>query len=297
MLLDTLPLSDEGRRLAESLFGAQSAYDHYRRWKDARALELLKRSFCNDIVLEKERGYNVLRIHRVQLLNNVMRVHAGRERWLEAMTLGHALLTHLEIPERDELAKLPPPWDRGWAGGFAGIPVELVNAMHAQIAAEVVRGLEQAAMGETSRGEIVAMLQPLRSERNGSQAGLWIDFQLVRFDSESGDPFAAAIPVWRRGAFPSEPLWRSVAECSLTLLREIMNGENRQRGHPRQRGQRSRSGSQGVGRSCGPVAIDLSTADGTIPTDTSSGPTGRDGRSGRKGARWNWGRRSDLNGY
>jgi len=39
-LLDTLPLSGEGHRLAESLLGAQQAYNHHQQHEDIRALQL-----------------------------------------------------------------------------------------------------------------------------------------------------------------------------------------------------------------------------------------------------------------
>jgi len=154
-----------------------------------------------------------------------MRIHVRRERWPDALRLGHALLTHLEIPEHGVLEELSPPWNQGWSGGFPGIPAELVNTMHAQIAAEEVHALQHATTTEGSQRDPAAAVRSIRTEPDDSQAALWSAFQLARLAPESGDVFAAAISILQRGAVPSEPMWRSAANCTLTLFQEALDAD------------------------------------------------------------------------
>jgi hypothetical protein len=139
------------------------------------------------------------------------------------LAISSALLTHLEVPTSNSLSNLPPPWMEGWSDRLRDLPVTLVQRMHAQIAAEQVRVLERVTSGPVEDHAIAGALGSILNEGDSSQEGLWLVFQLERFELRSRDNssiFEAATTLLRRGAVPSAPLWTSVAEYVLSLLKE-----------------------------------------------------------------------------
>jgi len=220
-LLETLTMSTEARMLAESLLGAQQAYYWYRRRNYKKAQDLLIRSFDNDIFLENENSYLILRMHRIQLLNNLMRMSVRQCRFHKALTIGNAILTDLELPAKQELSRLPSPWNKGWNFGVSGVSINLLAAMHHQVAAEQVNVLKLMAQKRKSEDELRRILVAVRGECDNTQAYLWTSFQLALVDSSFGDPFMFACDMLRRGTWPSEPLWRSVVETTRSLLEQI----------------------------------------------------------------------------
>ena len=214
-----MPMKPGGRLCVESFLSAQSAYFVYtqRRYQDASAL--LARAFANDLRLETEHDFHILVMHRIQLLNNLMRIEARRRNWGETLVLGGVLLGYLEDPSEVAIRSLAPPWNQGWIDSLEAIPTELVRATHAQVAREEVQILYRAAAAGETADEISRILGCIARGASETQIGRWIDFQNVRIDASRGDYFSAASAVLRAGSVPSEPLWRSVADDVISLLR------------------------------------------------------------------------------
>lgn len=217
-LLETLPRSDEAHLCAESFVCAQQAYFVYTQNRYEEAMTLIERSFANDRLLELQYGLDILLMHRIQLLNNLMRIEARRNNWREALTLGAALLRYLEAPRDGVLGSLPPPWHQAWSDTLDHIPVELVRASHAQIAREEVQVFHRADTECKATYEFLDALS-LNTPELTNQIEGWINFQIVRLNPDRGDYFSAATSVLRRGRMPSEPLWLSVANDVTRMLR------------------------------------------------------------------------------
>jgi hypothetical protein len=228
-LLATEALGPEAHRLAHTLICAQHAYLCYRVQDDAQAQALLEAAFQDDLVLEALPGYGFLRIHRIQLLHNLMRIHRARGHWPQALRLGHALLRYLEHPSPEIRSALPDPWNRHWPAAFHDTPPELVAAMHAQIAAELVALTRQTQDAQTQdaqtpgaqtqdAGSLAAALRALPNATPSSQVGRWASFQAAHLAGALEDTLAAAIPLLRHGPLPSRPLWQAAADDTLACL-------------------------------------------------------------------------------
>ena len=199
----------EARKLARTILCGQAAYLRYRQGNEDAAVALLHRGFRLDLVLERM-GYTVLRMHRVQLLGNVLRLHARGGRPVEGLALGLRLLAWLEAGAPEILADMPYPWREGWDAGTAGIPPGLVQAMHAQIAAETVRVTTPSALAQ-------ALLALPTVTRTG-QVGAWAALRRA-LDADSADEaLSAAAALLSRDTLPSLPLWQDGAERTRTLI-------------------------------------------------------------------------------
>lgn len=218
-LLNTLQMSREARALANSFFAAQKAYFLYTQKKFSDAMTMLSHSFSNDLFLETECGLHILRMHRVQLINNWMRLDARQDCWRSALTLGCTILQYLECPKDHRIRALAPPWCQGWADEFETIPTDLVVNIHAQIAAELVQTFHHAESGLASPAEVGRLLGELNSIESATQIDKWVQFQIARIDRGGGDYFSTAISVVKHGRVPSAPLWKSVANDIARLLR------------------------------------------------------------------------------
>jgi hypothetical protein len=218
-LLETLPISEEAYLCAESSMCAQKAYFVYTRSRYEEAIRLIGRSFANDSRLERQFGFDILLMHRIQLLNNLMRIHAQRNKWREALALGAVVLRYLEDPTDSAIRSLEPPWNQGWSDTLDCIPIELVRATHAQIAREEVQvfhRVEDACKATQVSLDALSLFAP---RGTATQIESWMNFQIIRLHPSRGDYLAAASSVLRRGRMPSDPLWRSVASHVTQMLR------------------------------------------------------------------------------
>ena len=212
-LFATLKLSRRAHKLAESMFFAQKAYDLYVRSQFSNAIKLLQRAYVNDLALEAEPGFGLLAMHRIQLVNNWMRVEAQRGRWQQALALGISQLQYLEAPEQKIFRSLPPPWNRGWNRQLRRIPEDLKWKMHAQGAAETVSLFQDVLAAQKTSAEISdVILRAAKLGSTGTQIGRWIDFQVTRLNKSLDECCFAAGVALRYGCVPSSPLWLSVAE-------------------------------------------------------------------------------------
>ena len=217
-LLNEGEMTPRARKLAMSILFAQKAYGLYARGDFSSATKLLRAAFASDLALEVDATFSLLAMHRIQLLNNLMRVEWRRGRWRQAVLLGVQLLQYLQAPDAKTLRALASPWSRGWNGRLAKIPAGLVAKMHAQIAAETA-AIFEGALAAASASQIKTTLS--RAGRLASaetQIGRWLDFQKAQFGELVDTRCLAASALLQLGSVPSAPLWLSVAEHMQTLL-------------------------------------------------------------------------------
>jgi hypothetical protein len=217
-LLAKSKLSTQARKLVESMFFAQKAYELYVRHQFSDALGLLRQSFAIDLDLESDDGFNILIMHRIQLLNNWMRIEERRGRWRRGLALGIKQLHYLEAPDAEIFRSLPPPWNRGWNNHLSDIPAGLIGKMHAQIAAETASLFQDVIAGQTSPMINRSIARAVRSVSPKTQIGRWLDFQSARFNKTIDECCFAASAAVRHGSVPSSPLWLSIVKYMEALL-------------------------------------------------------------------------------
>jgi hypothetical protein len=218
-LLATLKFGSHAAKLAESMFFAQQAYELYVRRRFANALAMLERSFVNDLALEEELGFDILKIHRIQLLGNWMRLEEERGHWRRGVELGIMQLQYLEAPDAGIFRSLPPPWNRGWNGRHNNIPLELIAKMHRQTSAQTISLFAGTMAAEPSSSGISRVIShAMRRGRTTTQIGRWLTFQSARLNKSAEECCRAASAGLRRGSIPSSPLWLSIAEDVEALL-------------------------------------------------------------------------------
>ena len=125
-------LSNEGKLLHQSFLEQSEAYLDYRQNNFEQVYDRTDAALGLDVVLESEYGYDILLMHRIQLLHNLVRTEARRMNFEKAIILASKLLNYLD----GKLENLPTP--HPWSfESLTHQPQELVCGMFAQIASEV----------------------------------------------------------------------------------------------------------------------------------------------------------------
>lgn len=213
-----LATSTGARRAAISFLSAQEAYFRYLDGDFRDAVTFLERAFCYDCMLEQGAGLPVLVMHRVQLLHNLMRIAHRRGLPQQALFLGCRSLDYLESCGGSALDRLPEPWCRQWPRHLSGVPVELLNQMHGQIAAEQIRACASLA-ASTDRSRIDDVLHEVKYG-DKSQIALWVEVQIRWLKKEFEQGHEAMVELLCRGPCPSLPLWHSAAALVQQMLAE-----------------------------------------------------------------------------
>lgn len=125
-------ISNEGKLLHQSFLEQSEAYLDYRQNNFEQVYDRTDAALGLDVVLESEYGYDILLMHRIQLLHNLVRTEARRMNFEKAIILASELLNYLN----GNLESLPTPHPWGFES-LTHQPQELVCAMFAQIASEV----------------------------------------------------------------------------------------------------------------------------------------------------------------
>jgi hypothetical protein len=125
-------LSPEGRLICKSFEAAAEAYLDYCRHAFDSAKARVAAALAMDEVLENEYGYNVMHLHRVQLVHNLVRIKVRCVELESAVELASRLLRYLE--GRCERLLVAGSWG---AGHIASLPSSLVAAMFAQVSGEI----------------------------------------------------------------------------------------------------------------------------------------------------------------
>lgn len=131
-LLESNLLSPEASLLHQSFLEQAEAYLDYRKGDFDQVYNRTSVALAIDAVLEKEYGYEMMHIHRIQLLHNLVRTEARRMRYARAIELAAQLLAYLE----GALESLPFPGVWGFEY-VVSQPKELLAATFAQIASEI----------------------------------------------------------------------------------------------------------------------------------------------------------------
>ncbi len=131
-LLELDKLSPDGTLLYKSFLEQAEAYLDCRRGDFDQARSRTFEALAIDMVLEEEYGYEVLFMHRIQLVHNLVRIDAWCMHLDSAIELAYQILSYLE----GSLEVLPIPGLWGYERVARQLP-ELVAAMFAQVTREV----------------------------------------------------------------------------------------------------------------------------------------------------------------
>ncbi|BDA83872.1 hypothetical protein Sa4125_14140 [Aureimonas sp. SA4125] len=189
--------AEPARRLGAAFADATRAYLCYREGHLDDALSCLKTAYLDDLHVERC-GVGVLLMHRVQLINNMIRIETRRGAREIASGIGARVLTYLERPDPAVMLKLGDPWSEGWRPCLSDIPKPLICQMHGQIASEhvLVGGAAQTAIDGPAPD---------------IQVALWATVDLGLRNRMLHEVADDAARLLSRGARPSLPLWRDVA--------------------------------------------------------------------------------------
>ena len=215
-MLNDRELNPAARSLAESVLAAQRAYRAHRSGDDATARTLLELAVRRDLELEARHGYAVLRIHRMQLLGNVLRIYANRGVWKMALAIGVSVLAYLERFDERVLRNLPDPWGQCWEGRVPALE-RRAGPIHARLSRQTIRTLTTTGVS-FSADEFGAVLEAVGLNDPTTQVSNWCEFQAAHFRRRTDDRLSAAIVSLDRGPVPSAPLWRQIVEWALTFL-------------------------------------------------------------------------------
>jgi tetratricopeptide (TPR) repeat protein len=125
-------LSLEGSLLYQSLLEQAASYLDYRQGNFDQARNRIYEALAIDLVLEEEYEYDMLLLHRIQLVHNLARIDANCMYLERAIELICRILNYLEGTSE----ALPIPGDWGYER-VTRQPVELVTAMFAQVTSEI----------------------------------------------------------------------------------------------------------------------------------------------------------------
>ena len=215
-LLSSAELDHKARLFTQAcLFWPPRAYLSYKEKRTQLALDLLTKAYETDLLLEDD-GFSILLMHRVQLLNNYMRMEAGSGSRLTALILGHQVLDYLESKTAATLAELPPPWSLGWRDIHDFGESGLVADMHNQIGTEHATLLRSVPSSHPTRTAYYSW-KPFALVP-ATQANLWRAYDAARSGGSVSLCVNAAVALLRRGPLPSEALWQSAASELAALI-------------------------------------------------------------------------------
>ena len=130
--LESDTLSPEGSLLQKSFQEPAEAYLDYRSGDFDRARTRLSKALAIDVILEEEYGYEILFIHRIHLVHNLVRIEAGCMCFERAIELACQLLGYLE--GASEVLSIPGAWG---SERVARLSPELIATMFVQVSDEV----------------------------------------------------------------------------------------------------------------------------------------------------------------
>ncbi|GAX44996.1 hypothetical protein NIES4075_60150 [Tolypothrix sp. NIES-4075] len=165
-------LSVEGALLSKSFLEQAEAYLDYRCGDFDRVSTRTFEALAIDMILEEEYGYEILHLHRIQLLHNLVRTDIRCMCFDKAIELACQLLRYLE----GTLEVLPISGSWGFER-VARLPSELVAAMFVQITSEVALMLaginRQVARDLFAFAADKLQLQALSNSYPKEQANVW----------------------------------------------------------------------------------------------------------------------------
>jgi hypothetical protein len=200
-------LHDEALLVHSSFDAATAAYLVFRAEGAPAARRLLDRALLVDARLEREFGYDILHLHRLQIGHNCVRLAAADGRLEEAAGLAAALLAYMEGSARS--LPLPGGWD---PERLSRLPGALVDAMATQVMTEVASFLARE-RGLRSR----RLLMPFRCHAEpatcaaGDRFAIVHDWLALQFCGDDAAILVAATRLLSRSPRPAPALWLTAA--------------------------------------------------------------------------------------
>lgn len=200
-------LSAEGRMLARSFLAAAEAYLDYRCEDFEQARQQLCESLAADEILETTYGHAILHVHRLHLVNNLVRVEVQRGNVEGALDMAARLLCYMEGKSDD--APAPGLWGPSFR---LALSTEAITAMFVQVIGEV----GQALAGKTPdvARDLFVILEKQLSEPDSS---LWHPLALEWFNvkrafvGESIEQYLRVSSEYLvKGVLVAPTLWRMV---------------------------------------------------------------------------------------
>jgi tetratricopeptide (TPR) repeat protein len=218
-VLQTNPLFYESRLLSTSFLQAAAAYlDYSLKDFDAARAKLLEAIQCDD-VLEAQFGYSTLHIHRVHLLENIMRLEFQADHPREALSLARSLLLYLAgaAPE----VSAPGNWGQD---RLARVPAEAVSSKFAGIAADVAQFL--APLDVSAAREFFCLVFPSfhsgKQEYCHPQAMQWFAIKKAFYSAQHPDFLSKASEFLVKGPQASPGLWSAVVLDVIALCDTLL---------------------------------------------------------------------------
>ncbi|MFH7029790.1 MAG: hypothetical protein ACHBN1_31625 [Heteroscytonema crispum UTEX LB 1556] len=199
---------------------AAEAYLDYRRGDFDQAYARISKALAIDVVLEEEYGYEILHLHRIQLLHNLVRSDARRMQFASAIELACQLLGYLE--GTSEVLPLSGSWG---SEHIARQPSELVAAMFGQITDEVA--LILAGKNRQVKSELFAIAKRhIQLQANGNtrchpQSHTWFLLKEAFVDNDVATFLERASRFLAEGRGDTPLLWYAVVVDIVALCNQL----------------------------------------------------------------------------
>jgi hypothetical protein len=163
--------SVEGRALGCTFLAAAEAYLDYRYSDFERSQERLYESLTNDELLETEYGHHILHVHRLHLINNLIRIQIRRGELPAAISRAAQLIGYMQGACNE--APAPGRWGKSFRDA---LPPQAIATMFVQLAAE----MGQALVGKTP-AQARALFEVLDGQLPEKNTPLWHPLALEWF--------------------------------------------------------------------------------------------------------------------
>jgi hypothetical protein len=172
-VMQSSSVSVECSLIAESFTESVWAYLDYRNGEIISAKNRIDNALSIDIRLEKEFGYHILALHRVQLVHNLMRIEKYSNNYIRVFQYGNALLEYLE----GKSSAWPLSKHKGDIN-ISLLPITLVEKMFIQIAGELSMIMTSNRLVED---RLFSFIQEHADSINNSSCKLyWIPHEWIR---------------------------------------------------------------------------------------------------------------------
>ena len=211
-LLSNLPRDRVALLLAQSGFLAKRSYIYYKYAQYNEATKDFAEAYRLALTVERELGFGIILLNRLQLLSNYARMQLRRGDWRKAFNICCLALSYIESPdENSALTNLEEPWGEGWNYSIKYLPSAPASYLHYSTAEIALSALDCAdAVG--SREEVVSNASgQAKGASVETQVSLWLALEHLR-TTGTKDCHPNILALLRRGSTPSEPFWHSSVE-------------------------------------------------------------------------------------
>lgn len=202
--------------LAEATLAAQEAYLEYKKQRYDKAEERLRAAQIANASISQIELDASLACHRIQLLDNLIRVQIRRGRPSEGLTISTIVLSSIEGGMSNGPLGLPWPWNLRWPCTNQ-IDESLAMMLHHQIARGAVSALRALSLFEAVKTHEIDRI--VRTLLPDSQVAKWLRAQASNVVG-SDEWLKAACLLLRHGPLPSSPMWNDVVRSTIRICRE-----------------------------------------------------------------------------